>query len=69
MAKKIALTIDDRLFEKIQKSARLNDESVQDFFIRAVCDAVDMWGDFYTSETSSLDRKDSADKLGFFINS
>ena len=67
MSKKIALTIDDRLYEKLSKHARKNDESVQDFLIRAVCDALDMWEDFY-NEADTLSKKEDHPKVTFFAN-
>jgi len=67
MSKKIALTIDDRLYDKLSKHACANDESVQDFLIRAVCDALDMWEDFY-DETDTLTQKESRPKVTFFAN-
>ena len=67
MSKKIALTIDDRLYNKLAKHACKNDESIQDFLIRAVCDALDMWEDFY-DETDALSKKESRPKVTFFAN-
>ena len=67
MSKKIALTIDDRLYNKLSKHASKNDESIQDFLIRAVCDALDMWEDFY-DETDTLAKKETRPKVTFFAN-
>ncbi len=68
MARKIALNIDERLYEKLEKHAHKNGESVQDFLIQAVCDALDMWDDFYDS-SDTIELKDPRPKVSFFANS
>ncbi len=68
MARKIALNVDDRLYAKLEKHAHKNGESVQDFLIQAVCDALDMWDDFYDS-ADALEMKDPRPKVSFFVNS
>ncbi len=68
MARKISLNIDDRLYVKLENHAHKNGESVQDFLIRAVCDALDMWDDFYDCD-EALDKKENNPKISFFANS
>lgn len=68
MARKIALSIDERLYTKLEKHAHKNGESVQDFLIQAVCDALDMWDDFYDS-TDNLETQEPRPKVTFFVNS
>lgn len=68
MARKISLNIDDRLYAKLESHAHKNGESVQDFLVRAVCDALDMWDDFYDYD-ETMDKKDSCPKMSFFVNS
>lgn len=67
MAQKVALNIDDRLYQKLEKHAHKNGESVQDFLIRAVCDALDMWDDFY--DCPEPEAKGKNPKVSFFANS
>ena len=67
MARKISLNIDDRLYAKLESHAHRNGESVQDFLVRAVCDALDMWDDFYDCD-ETMDQKDSCPKMSFFVN-
>ena len=67
MARKISLNIDDRLYAKLESHAHKNGESVQDFLVRAVCDALDMWDDFYDCD-EAMDQKDSCPKMSFFVN-
>ena len=64
MSRKVSLTIEDALFRKVEQCARKKGENVQDFLIKAVCDALDMWEDFYTAPEPSEKRSN----VRFFIN-
>ena len=65
MAKKMMLTIDDRLYQRLEQHARRNGESVNEFFVRAVCDALDMFDDFYDS-VETMDQIDTRPNVHFF---
>ena len=67
MARKMVLNIDDKLYSRLEQHARRNGESINDFFVRAVCDALDMFDDFYDS-IESTERLDIRPNARFFGN-
>ena len=67
MARKMVLSIDDKLYTRLEKHARRNGETVNEFFVRAVCDALDMFDDFYDS-VESVDAVDIRPNARFFGN-
>lgn len=66
MSQKLVLNIDDKLYAKLEKHARKNGESVPEFFVKAACDALDMWDDFY--DCTDMDNKDARPQVSFFAN-
>lgn len=64
MSRKISLTIEDALFRKVEQCAHKKGENVQEFLIKAVCDALDMWEDFYATPEPAEKRP----SVRFFIN-
>ena len=67
MARKMVLSIDDKLYSRLEQHARRNGETVNEFFVRAVCDALDMFDDFYDS-IESVDAMDIRPNARFFGN-
>ena len=67
MSKKMVLSIDDSLYARLEKHARRNGESINEFFVRAVCDALDMFDDFYDS-VESMDSMEDRPNIHFFGN-
>ncbi len=65
MARKMVLSIDDKLYQRLEQHARKNGETVNEFFVRAVCDALDMFDDFYES-VESIDTIDVRPNPHFF---
>ncbi len=67
MARKMVLSIDDTLYARLEKHARRNGETVNEFFVRAVCDALDMFDDFYDS-VEAMDQIETRPNIRFFGN-
>ncbi len=67
MARKMVLSIDDKLYSRLEKHARRNGETVNEFFVRAVCDALDMFDDFYDS-VETMDAMEDRPSSRFFSN-
>ena len=67
MTRKMVLSIDDTLYKRLEQHARRNGETVNEFFVRAVCDALDMFDDFYDS-VESVDSFDARPNPHFFGN-
>lgn len=67
MARKMVLSIDDTLYTRLEKHARRNGETVNEFFVRAVCDALDMFDDFYDS-VEAMDQIETRPNIRFFGN-
>lgn len=65
MTRKMVLSIDDTLYKRLEQHARRNGENVNEFFVRAVCDALDMFDDFYDS-VESVDSFDARPSAHFF---
>ena len=65
MTQKMVLSIDDKLYKRLEEHARRNGESISEFFVRAVCDALDMFDDFYDS-VESMDNLDGRPNARFF---
>jgi len=67
MSRKMVLSIDDKLYSRLEKHARRNGETINEFFVRAVCGALDMFDDFYDS-VESMDSLDDRPDVHFFSN-
>ena len=67
MARKMVLSIDDTLYARLEKHARRNGETVNEFFVRAVCDALEMFDDFYDS-VEAMDQIETRPNIRFFGN-
>lgn len=64
MNRKVSLAIDEVLFRRLEQCAHKRSENVQQFLIKAVCDALDMWEDFYNPPQPAEKHPD----VHFFIN-
>ena len=67
MSKKMILSIDDKLYKRLEQHARQNSETINEFFVRAVCDALDMFDDFYDS-VENIDNFEARPNPHFFGN-
>ena len=63
----MVLSIDDTLYARLEKHARRNGETVNEFFVRAVCDALDMFDDFFDS-VEAMDQIETRPNIRFFGN-
>lgn len=64
----LILNIDDSLLKKLTKHAAANQESVNEFTLKAIQDALNMWDDFYELDDKlEQDLEGSRPAPGFFI--